>query len=191
MFETPFRANLVEPKKWQGVEDSINSHLIRADFKNINFPLVFTHDEGYKLLDLIGTTWAGLYLISDRARDIFLENRFSGWTHYSIELYDEKGRAISGYCGLSVSGRCGPIDFSSAPTIQKRIGPTTPLTNYYVGLPIGLDQWDGSDFFLPSGSYHIIISKAVANAILKNKLKNIELECLAEIETPHYAVPKK
>jgi hypothetical protein len=43
------------------------------------------------------------------------------------------------------------------------------------GVDVGLDKWDGSDFFTASDSFGIIIVKKVAHTLQSNKITNMSL----------------
>jgi hypothetical protein len=75
-------------------------------------PIHFHHDQGGRLYDYIGTTWAVLDLVSDRVISVLRDNEFTGWSTYPIEVYDRDGHSIAGYHGLAATGRSGPIDVS-------------------------------------------------------------------------------
>ena len=47
---------------------------------------------------------------------------------------------------------------------------------------MGLDQWDGSDFFQPKGDLEIIVTSKTAEIFKKNKISNVFLENLANVE---------
>lgn len=47
---------------------------------------------------------------------------------------------------------------------------------------VGLDDWDGTDFFLPKHYFGIMITTKAANVIKSHKLTNVELRNLAKIE---------
>jgi hypothetical protein len=75
-------------------------------------PVRFVHDEGSDLHDLMGTSYAVVDLLSDRAIRVLIDRRFTGWTTYEVEIRNRGGDLIPGYQGLAVTGRCGPIDES-------------------------------------------------------------------------------
>jgi hypothetical protein len=156
--------------------------LVTGYYDTISFPVTFKHEYGKKFHDVLDTGRASLFLISDRMKSVLEKNALSGWQCFPISLLDKKGSEIEGYQGLSVTGRCGPIDVSKSEIIQKRLVPNGPLCTYYKGFYVGLDEWDGSDFFLPKYSYGTIISAKAADVIRSNKLTNIQLKTLADIE---------
>ena len=65
---------------------------------------------------------------------------FSGWKTYPITLLDKANNEIKGYNGFSVTGSCGPIDYSKSKIVEKRRVTIGPISKYYVGLPIGLEE---------------------------------------------------
>ena len=158
------------------------NNLIHGDYDGISFPVVFKQVYGNKLRDILDTGWAGLYLISDKMKAVLEENTLTGWKTFAVKVLDKKGQEIQGYHGLSITGKCGKIDYSKSGIIEKRLVPNGPLVKYYKGLHIGLDGWDGTDFFLPEKTLWAIITKKMAESLKKNKLTNIRLENLAEIE---------
>ena len=66
--------------------------------------------------------------------------------------------------------------------------PHGPIRKYYKGLYVGLDRWDGCDFFLPAQNLGIIVTQRVYETLKKDKVFNINLVNLAEIETSEFTV---
>ena len=114
-------------------------------------------------------------------RKVLEENHLTGWKVFPIKLYDKKGREITGYHGFSITGQSGPTSYEKSEIIEKRLVPNGPLCKYYKG--IFIDKWDGTDFFTPDGTYQTFITKKAANILKENKISNMELRNLAEIET--------
>lgn len=157
--------------------------LILGDYSDLKFPILFKQQYGSKLQDVLDTGWPSLYLISDEMK-ITIENAgLSGWTTFPVKVVDKKDKEIKGYHGFSIIGRCGPIDYSKAPIIEKRLVPNGSLNKYYKGLPIDFSKWDGSDFFLPENNFGIIITEKAALILKENQLTNISLKNIEEIET--------
>ena len=126
--------------------------LMTGDYDQIQFPILYKQTEGKILRDFLDTGYPGLYLISDRLKNILQETKLTGWKTYPIILLDKKGQRVDGYHGFSILGRCGPIDYSKCEIVEKRVVPeleSAPIEKFYIGLYVGLDKWDGSDFFLP------------------------------------------
>jgi hypothetical protein len=74
---------------------------------------------------------------------------------------------------------------------EKQLVPDGRETRYYKGLCIGLEEWDGSDFFIPRDTLHIIISERAMLLMKKAKITNAIFENLADIETPEFGLPKR
>ena len=156
-------------------------HLIKGEYKGIDIPVLFKQDYGKKLMDILGTGHASLYLISDRMKLILEKNNFTGWKTFPIKLYDKKGVEISGYHGFSITGHCASIDYKKSKVIEKRMVPTGPICKFYKGILI--DKWDGTDFFSPVDTYDLFITHRAADVLKKNKITNVHLENLTEYET--------
>lgn len=162
--------------------------LILGDYSDISFPIIFKQEYGKKLQDILDTGWASLFLISDKMKATLEENALAGWQTFEVKVLDKKDQEIQGYHGLSITGRCGKIDYSKSEIIEKRLVPNAPLGKYYKGLHVGLDEWDGSDFFLPEKYFGIIATNRAAEVLKTNKLTNTRLENLEEIETSDFAL---
>jgi hypothetical protein len=163
--------------------------LILGDYSGIAFPVVFKQMYGEKLQDVLDTGWGGLYLISDRIKTAFEDNHLTGWKTFEIKVFTKKGQEVEGYHVLTITGRGGKIDYLKTEIIEKRLVPEGPLGKYYKGLYVGLDDWDGSDFFLPERHFGTIITSKVADVLKKGKFTNIKIENLMDIETPDFALP--
>lgn len=162
--------------------------LIQGVYEGISFPVIFKQEYGKKLEDVLDTGWPSLFLISDKMKATLERNALTGWQTFEVKVLDKKGQEIQDYHGLSITGRCGKIDYSKSEIIEKRLVPNAPLGKYYKGLHVGLDKWDDNDFFLPEKYFGIIITNRAAEVLKKNKLTNIRLENLGEIETPDFAL---
>ncbi len=92
--------------------------LIQGDYDSISFPVVFKQEYGKKLQDLLDTGWADLYLISNRMKAAFEDNHLTGWKTFEIKVFTKRGEEIQGYHGLSITGRCGKIDYSKSEIIK-------------------------------------------------------------------------
>lgn len=181
-FSSTFQAGAVNVGR---NKDGVSDHhgLIRGEYEGIHFPIIFKQEYGKKLLDVLGTGWANLYLISDRMKDVLEENKLTGWKTFPITVYDKKKNEILGYHGFSVTGRCGPIDDTKAKIIDKQLIVNGPILKAYKGLYVGLDKWDSSDFFIPENSRSFIINKKTAEILRDKKMTNIQLTNLSEIES--------
>jgi hypothetical protein len=144
-------------------------------------PVRFHHDEGSRVKDHIGTTWALLHLVSDRF--IRALDGFSGWRTYPVEVYDTGGDLIAGYQGLAVSGRCGPIDDELSPVMV--LPPPVPqgaAMPHRIGIRFWPETWDGSDVFMPENTGWVLVTQEVRDALTAAKITGIELDRITEIE---------
>ena len=176
MVKSTFHADAI------GIPIGAHDDLIGGKYTGLDFPVIFMQTYGHKLTDLLDTGYDPLYLISDRLRSILEENELTGWKCFPIRIFDKKRNEVLGYHGFSITGRCGPIDHKKATIIEKCQIPEWPVRKYYKGLYVGLDKWDGSDFFIPEKSAWPIITKRTADLIKKNKITNIVIQNLADIE---------
>ncbi len=164
----------------QGFSHQLN--LIRSKYEGINFPVVFKQTSGKKITDILASGWPGLLLISDKLRNLLVENHLNGWKTYPVVLKDKNENLIEGYHGFSVTGISGRKSYTNAPIIETRYVPQGPIVKLYKGANIDLSKWDGSDFFVPEGTTGIIVTKKVAKLLKSNKISNLSLECVAEDE---------
>jgi hypothetical protein len=59
--------------------------------------------------------------------------------------------------------------------------PTGPICRYYKGL--GIDEWDGMDFFMPEETLETFVTRKAAEILIKNNITNMKLKNLSEFET--------
>lgn len=168
--------------------DTGTSDLLTGNYQHFEFPLEFVYQSGHKWGDLLGTGWPSLFLISERMTTLMDVEDLTGWRTFPVIVTDKFSRSVHNYAGLSILGRCGPIDYTKSEIIEKRLVPEGPPGKYYKGLHVGLDKWDGSDFFLAEGTTHPIITQRAANIFKRNRLQNVRLRNLAVIETPDFAL---
>ena len=165
--------------------------LIKGNYAEIDFPVIFKQDHGKKLADILGTGWPGLFLVSDRLKKILEDNELTGWKTFPIKVYDKKKNEVLGYHGFSIVGRCGSINYKKAEICERQSFPTGPFYKVYKGLYVGLDKWDGNDFFIPDESIFFIVTNKAAEILQKNKVTNLVLENLSNVEIDVDAVLNK
>ncbi|MDE3046478.1 MAG: hypothetical protein KGJ02_07530 [Verrucomicrobiota bacterium] len=171
--------NITDPSGKKFTDDK---RLILGNYGEIHFPVVCKHVSGKNLTDVLDTGFHILYLISDRFKLALEENKLNGWKTFPIILLDKKDNPIEGYHGFSIIGRCGLLDYSQSRTIYKQIVPDGPLWLYRKGYQFHLNEWDGSDFFLPKGTYTICVTEKVAYLIKKIKFTNVSVNNINDIE---------
>ncbi len=157
--------------------------LLLGDYEGFTFPLTFRHQKQHKSLDILDTGTGSFYLISDKMKCLLEENKLTGWKTFSIKLLDKKNIEIQGYHGLSVLGRCGPINFNNSEIVYREVLSYRPPWKFYKGYQFDLDQWDNSDFFIPKGRLRTIITEKAANILINNKINNLFLINLLDVET--------
>jgi hypothetical protein len=133
----------------------------------------FRQDSGKRPLDLIGTTSGATRLASDSFVSALKACGASGWTTFPVKLIARSGLEISGYHGLTVTGRAGPLDGTGTRIVK--IPPRTPggvETYEERGWSFEQSSWDGSDIFVPEGTIAICVVERVKSALEAAKLSN-------------------
>jgi hypothetical protein len=156
--------------------------LVRSEVRPSE-PVRFTHAEGRTPHDLVGTTYAGLKLVSERFVGTLRDHGFTGWTTFPARVALKDGTELQGYSGLAVAGRCGPIDDGLSQKIMLPSpvpgGRSAPGLR---GLCFPPDSWDGSDLFVAQGFIGIFMTEPVKDALKASAITNVEFHRLAEIE---------
>jgi hypothetical protein len=116
-------------------------------------PLVGTVRQSGPPQDLVGTYWAGVYLISDHFHQSLRDVGASGWFSTPVQVEGVQWQLWP----LSISGRCGPMfgvggdPYPGIPGIGSFIDPA---------------RWDGSDFFMADNNNEILVVSATAKRLL-------------------------
>jgi hypothetical protein len=148
-------------------------------------PILFRHYMGRKTpLDVIGTSY-GTLIFSSEILSLLENQNITGWTTYPVTVYGAEGEVYKDYAGFSVIGRCGPIkkELSTKQTMPPRVPWAKPY-EAYIGYYFDLDTWDGSDIFVPEGTYSFLTIEKVKNLFVKHKFKNIYFDSITEMENP-------
>lgn len=143
--------------------------------------IVFRHHMGARKYDVIPGGFVAIRLIHERVASLL--EPFTGWKSFRIELYDREGDRVEGYVGLTVTGRVGPIDWSTAQVLWHQ--PHTPgLPWFQVARGYSLDQatWDGSDLCVPAGSATVLVSPAVRQTLVQAKVRPLIFKLIPETE---------
>jgi hypothetical protein len=164
--------------------------LVIGNYNNITLPIIFKQTSGKKWTDLLTPPSVSVCIISKKFYKILEENSVTGLRTFPVCIIDKQERDINDYIGISIIGKCGKIDYSKSEVYEKQYVPEGPMIKYYKGMRIGLDTWDGSDFFIPVGTLSIIVTERVKSLIKINKISNISLKNILDIEKPEYALPK-
>ena len=129
----------------------------------IQFPVVFRHEEGKKMRDMLDMRFDGnCFLISDRMRSLMEEHHITGWKSYPVVIYDKKNDEVTGYHGFTVTGRGGKMD-NLMPVNQIPYGESTKYCRW------SQEQWDGSDIFRILPNY-LIVTKRTMLLFKQNKI---------------------
>jgi len=134
-----------------------NKALIRGEYRPKE-AVLFRYQLGGAPNDLVETTLPGLYLLSNRVIEVLETARFTGWTSYPVRITGKGGEEISGYRGLSITGRCNPVDW------PERLNPSRQPP-----------FWDGSDIFLILNRNMIGVTNRVYAALNALQLSNVNL----------------
>ncbi|QDU56188.1 hypothetical protein Pan181_23930 [Aeoliella mucimassa] len=90
-------------------------------------------------------TW---FYLSPRVQEIFRNHHLTGWSTYPLALRNKAGEICPGYKGLSITGRCGPIDENKG-ALAPGESPDDCFAER-VGIFFDESSWDGADFFYPT-----------------------------------------
>ena len=128
---------------------------------------------GSKYCDVV---WAGLFpLVHERVLEVLTVGGISGWSTYQAQIVDKSGKGISGYHGLSITGRCTTTFCGEGYSeIIYEAGPSGIPMKHYKG--ITFEGWDGSDLFTAADgkSLHILTTAAVRYLLEKERISNVE-----------------
>lgn len=143
----------------------------------------FERGDGREPLDLVGTSYSTLWLVSDHLVRTLRENGITGWSTYPLTILDSGGPPLVGYRGFVVSGRCGPIDESRSREVS-RPSPVAGQPPYkaWIGLYFAPESWDGSDLFLPSGTGYVLATLKAKRALEGARVRNVGFEALPSVE---------
>lgn len=157
--------------------------LFRGEIE-LDSPIKFYPNIGKKIYDAVGSGYALFYLLSNRITEVLTTHNITGWKTYSCELYGWDGKRVEGYSIFSVTGRSGPIDWSNSEKfIKDPYVPGGGAADMLRGIYFGLDAWDGSDIFTAEGgTAFTFVTQKVRDLLLFNKITNISLERVTEIE---------
>ena len=177
LFENAIENNLFGPESGR----EIHHQLLYGDDsgsypKYIEFPVVYRHEEGKKMRDMLDMRFDGhCFLISDRMKLLMEDNGITGWKSYPVLVYDKKGNEIKGYHGFTVTGRGGEMRFLMPPN-QIPYGESSHYCQWEQ------DQWDGSDIFRIRPNY-LIVTKRTMLLFKENKITSPHFYPLSESAT--------
>lgn len=146
-------------------------------------PIQFSYHMGKRLTDFLSCGFPVISLVSERFIDTLKAGGFSGWRTFPVTILGKDKQEISGYSGLAITGRCGPLDNSRSErrTLPAKWPAVRPVPAWY-GLYFDLSTWDGSDLFMPEGTGFIFVTEPAKSALEKAKLTNLHFTRLTEVE---------
>ncbi len=149
-------------------------------------PVVLKTQMGGQATDILWSTFPPIMCISEKLRDILIENNFTGWSTYPVKVYGRHGEYLPGYHGLAVKGFAGKYDLGRS---QKVINPPhipggKPV-EVYRGFFFDENKWDGSDFFRVKANW-LVVTEGVRDAFKKAKIINVRFTPLTEVEISTY-----
>jgi len=142
----------------------------------IQFPVVFRHEEGKKMRDMLDMRFDGnCFLISDRMKLLMEKNLITGWKNYPVLIYDKKGNVVEGYHGFTVTGMGGNMRFLKSPN-QILSSDSHKYCQWEQ------KQWDGSDIFRIRPNY-LIVTKRTMLLFKENKITSPYFSPLSDSAT--------
>lgn len=135
--------------------------------------LPFLVESGSRRYDAISVSPAVLWIVSDRFVEVL--RGFTGWQTYPCKITGQDGKPVPGYHGLSIAGRCGPIDPQRGRALWAEISQPWSPPSYRVFPWFEPGSWDGSDLFSPGGTALTLITEAVKQALEKAELTNLHI----------------
>jgi hypothetical protein len=167
--------NAVELKPKEKLIDIFRA-LVRNEH-SVQHPIIFNRKKGSKFCDLLETGYPGLYVISERFKQLLQKEEIRGWSTYPVEI---DGNSES-YHGLAVSGRCGPLDNSKCERVTKQRDNGVAYQTW-LGFYFDVDTWDKSDIFVPDGTIFKVVTEKFRSLVISNKLTNVSFDRLTEVE---------
>ena len=170
----PFRGKVLAEQPFQLLRAEISpSRSVRVE-----------HAMGGRPRDLIWTTFAVVFLISERVRELLESAEVTGWKTFPFEVTDRVRSSVPGYHGFAVTGRCGPFDPSKSQMVIKP--PPVPrgrAAPYRKGLYFDPGTWDGSDVFCSEdGSGTVVVTQRVQELFQRHKVTNVRFKRLVDVE---------
>ncbi len=127
-------------------------------------PLRLVYATGGKPGNVMWDTFVVLVVVSERVVELLQAHGFTGWKTYAVEIHNRrKGKPLTGYYGLAVTGRVGRRDATRSQQVER--------SGYSVGFGVVKafffegDYWDGSDFCCPEVGTEIIVTRRVAEVL--------------------------
>ena len=147
---------------------------------NKNYTTFITVRKG-KWADILCAGWPGLYVVSERFRDVM--NGLTGVDFLPVNILDKNLRDIEvNYFRPLITGKSGPLRKElSREVLSKRIE-SGPEFIKKVGLYFDPESWDGCDFFSPDQTLFIFITAKAKELASNYNFTNVRIEPISEEE---------
>ncbi|MCM3630572.1 hypothetical protein M3194_24880 [Paenibacillus glycanilyticus] len=133
-------------------------------------------------------------LLHDSIIEAFIQNQITGWETFRIALYGKNDEIIPNYSGVSITGRCNPLDYSRSEIVYREYpGGIFPR---FKGSYFKDDFWDGTDLFMDNPdtrgyTLNKYVSERVKNIFDNLKTKNLEFTNLTGTEIDVMMIAKE
>jgi hypothetical protein len=145
-------------------------------------PVAFRVVEKRKVGDLVGTGFTGLVVASPALVGCLTEHGFTGWSTFPIRVEGLLADGLAGYRGLSITGRSGPIDDGlSERVVLPPYVPGAPSMPHRKGFCPEPGSWDGSDLFVPEGTFFRCVTSSVRDALVSARLVGLGLQRMSDM----------
>lgn len=162
-----FISVLIDHKRSRIILESKKKYELFTGLKDLDFYKkhnVYNIDEGKRFYDFIGDQGV-LSFISEKFRNVLIENKITGWDSYPITI---EGSNLK-YFGLIINGRSGMT--CKLDEDGDRV---------YGTVNVDLKTWDGSDIFWIKETGIIACNLKVRKLLEQARITNIEFEDLSK-----------
>ena len=144
-------------------------------------PVLFDHDSGSSLADLMGETHGVLSILSPKAVQVLQSSGATGFLTFAVVLRLPDGGTCSDYRVLAVTGRAGPLDRTRCRFVtQSPAAAGGEATTAELGAYFDERSWDGCDIFVPESSAIVCVTRRVRDALETAKLRNLSFVALRD-----------
>jgi hypothetical protein len=181
VLDRPYRGKLREPF-------DVNRELSRGEAVSDRPIRVGWAEGGATPGDIIWTTSGCPLIVHERVLELFRRLQFTGWGFYPVQVSTKTGEQLHGYHGLTITGRCGPVDLARSEVVLRQLpGGTAAWLPHFLGHYFPPESWDESDLFMESPdsmrkrTCRRFVTQRVRDAILGAKITNVALTRLTEV----------
>ena len=124
-----------------------------------------------------------LFCVSECLIRLLEENGITGWSTYSVEVYDRKGNSLPDYHGFAITGGTCDQNYERSLMVEKMLPSGKKKGKYFRGVYFDESQWDGSDmFWVGRGRGVSIVVDDVYRLFRKHKIQNVQFTPLSDVE---------